>query len=166
MARKKSVATTAPAAMTKRARPAKASSPVKEAGERAMATAKKSGRHRGPTSVAVAKRDEGQQAGNTSFPVAGIGASAGGLEAFRQLLEHLPVDPGMAFVLVSHLDPTHKSILAELLARSTRLPVSEVSDGMKVEPDHGYVMPPNTSMARAEGVLHRRPRQDGRAGRH
>jgi two-component system CheB/CheR fusion protein len=52
-----------------------------------------------------------------SFPIVGIGASAGGLEAFRELLEHLPVDTGMAFVLVSHLDPTHKSILTELLAR-------------------------------------------------
>jgi two-component system CheB/CheR fusion protein len=63
------------------------------------------------------------------------------------------VDTGMAFVLVSHLDPTHKSILTELLARSTRLPVSEASDGTKVEADHVYVMPPNTSMGITDGVL-------------
>jgi len=98
--------------------------------------------------------------------VVGIGASAGGLEAFRQLLEHLPTDTGMAFVLVSHLDPTHKSILTELLARRTKLPVTEVSDGMRVEPNNVYVLPPNTSMAIAEGILHLQPREEGRAGRH
>jgi two-component system, chemotaxis family, CheB/CheR fusion protein len=104
--------------------------------------------------------------GNGSFPVVGIGASAGGLEAFRELLEHLPTDTGMAFVLVSHLDPTHKSILTELLARRTELPVTEVSDGMKVEPNNVYVLPPNTSMAIAEGILRLQPREEGRAGRH
>jgi len=103
---------------------------------------------------------------NGSFPVVGIGASAGGLEAFRELLEHLPTDTGMAFVLVSHLDPTHKSILTELLARRTKLPVTEVSDGMKVEPNNVYVLPPNTSMAIAEGILRLQPREEGRAGRH
>src|SRR6266478_8419478 len=104
--------------------------------------------------------------GNNSFPVVGIGASAGGLEAFRQLLEDLPTNTGMAFVLVSHLDPTHKSILTELLARRTRLPVTEVSDGMRVEPNNVYVLPPNTSMAIAEGILRLQPREEGRAGRH
>src|SRR5436190_4275601 len=103
---------------------------------------------------------------HSSFPIVGIGASAGGLEAFRQLLERLPVDTGMAFVLVSHLDPTHKSILTELLARRTKLPVTEVSDGTKVEPNNVYVLPPNTSMAIAEGTLHLQPREEGRAGRH
>jgi two-component system CheB/CheR fusion protein len=101
-----------------------------------------------------------------AFPIVGIGASAGGLEAFKQFLEHLPVDTGMGFVLVSHLDPTHKSILTELLTRSTRLPVSEISHGMRVEPDHVYVMPPNTSVTIAEGVLSLRPREEGRAGRY
>src|SRR5258706_12022792 len=72
----------------------------------------------------------------------------------------------MAFVLVSHLDPTHKSILTELLARRTKLPVTEVSDGIKVEPNNVYVLPPNTSMAVAEGILHLQPRGEGRAGRH
>src|SRR5258706_3958138 len=72
----------------------------------------------------------------------------------------------MAFVLVSHLDPTHKSILTELLARRTKLPVTEVSDGIKVEPNNVYVLPPNTSMAIAEGILRLQPREEGRAGRH
>src|SRR5882757_230748 len=112
-----------------------------------------------PNEIASVKSDR-------SFPIVGIGASAGGLEAFRQLLERLPVDTGMAFVLVSHLDPTHKSILTELLARRTKLPVTEVSDGMKVEPNNVYVLPPNTSMAIAEGILRLQPREEGRAGRH
>src|SRR5258706_6426699 len=103
---------------------------------------------------------------NASFPIVGIGASAGGLEAFRELLERLPTDAGMAFVLVSHLDPTHKSILTELLARRTKLPVTEVSDGMRVEPNNVYVLPPNSSMAIAQGVLRLQPREEGRAGRH
>src|SRR5258708_11366888 len=84
-----------------------------------------------PKPSILRKRVEGKarpSGGNNSFPVVGIGASAGGLEAFRQLLEHLRVDTGMAFVLVSHLDPTHKSILTELLARRTKLPVTELRD--------------------------------------
>ena len=83
-----------------------------------MAPPGKYARRREPDSATAKKRGEERQAGNTSFPVVGVGASAGGLEAFRQLLERLPVDTGMAFVLVQHLDPTHESILAELLSRS------------------------------------------------
>jgi two-component system, chemotaxis family, CheB/CheR fusion protein len=88
-----------------------------------------------------------------SFPIVGIGASAGGLEAFSDLLHHLPEKTGMAFVLVQHLDPSHGSDLREILARTTRIPVREVSDGMAVEPDHIYVIPPNTSMVLKGGVL-------------
>src|SRR4030095_14452831 len=66
--------------------------------------------------------------------VVGIGASAGGLEAFEQLLSALPQDTGMAFVLVQHLAPNHESILRELLAKSTRMPVIEVQEGMAVRP--------------------------------
>jgi PAS domain S-box-containing protein len=88
-----------------------------------------------------------------TFPIVGIGASAGGLEAFGQLLEHLPPDTGMAFVLVPHLDPKRESILAELLSGATRMPVSEVTDGMRVEPNHVYVIPRNTNMAIKQGVL-------------
>src|SRR5213592_3612895 len=73
-----------------------------------------------------------------SFPIVGIGASAGGLEAMTQLLKHLPADTGMAFVLVQHLDPTHESALSSLLSRTTRLPVHEVSNGMAVQPNRVY----------------------------
>ena len=88
-----------------------------------------------------------------TFPVVGIGASAGGLEACSDLLRHLPDKTGMAFVVVQHLDPTHGSMLPELLARATNIPVVEVKDGLFVEPDHVYVMPPNTDMVIENGVL-------------
>lgn len=81
-----------------------------------------------------------------SFPVVGIGASAGGLEAFTHLLEHLPLDTGMAFVLVQHLDPTHQSLLTDLLAKATKLPVSQVTNGTVVRPNHIYIIPPNSDM--------------------
>src|SRR5258706_2023009 len=87
------------------------------------------------------------------FPIVGIGASAGGLEAFSELLRHLPVKTGMAFVLVQHLDPKHSSELREILARTTKIPVTEVADGTVVRPDHIYVIPPNTVMAIRDGVL-------------
>src|SRR5215470_4715633 len=100
-----------------------------------------------------------------SFLVVGIGASAGGLEAFRQLLNHLPNDTGMAFVFVQHLDPARESILAELLSRATDMPVKEVNDGMRVEPNCVYVIPPNTNMAIANGALRLGPREEKR-GQH
>jgi len=85
------------------------------------------------------------------FPVVGIGASAGGLEAFKELLAALSDKAGMAYVLVPHLDPSHHSLLTEILSGSTRMPVAEVNDGMAVEPDHIYVIPPNKSMGLSGG---------------
>src|SRR5262245_60667948 len=82
-----------------------------------------------------------------SFPVVGIGASAGGLEAFTQLLRDLPPNTGAALIFVQHLDPTHQSILPELLARETTLPVFEAKHGMSVQPDHVYVLPPNRNIS-------------------
>jgi len=87
------------------------------------------------------------------FPIVGIGASAGGLEAFSNLLDHLPEKTGMAFVLVQHLDPTHGSVLTEILARKTQIPVTEVTDGIQILPDHIYVIPANTNMMVEDGVL-------------
>jgi two-component system, chemotaxis family, CheB/CheR fusion protein len=87
------------------------------------------------------------------FPVVGIGASAGGLEAFRQLLSHLPIDTGMAFVLIQHLDPHQKSLLTEILARETAMPVVEVHNELEIQPNRVYVIPPNTKMAISRGVL-------------
>jgi two-component system, chemotaxis family, CheB/CheR fusion protein len=99
------------------------------------------------------------------FFLVGVGASAGGLEAFGQLLGHLPANPGMAFVLVQHLDPHHESLLSDLLARSAHMPVVEAEEGMAVDPDHVYVIPPNASMAVAGGCLRRGPRAEA-AGQH
>src|SRR5437899_7999138 len=95
-----------------------------------------------------------------SFPVVGIGASAGGLEAFTQLLRGLPPDINMALVLIQHLDPTYKSLLTELLSKTTKLPVAEVTDGMQVKPRNVYVIPPNTRMTISKGALYLTPRVD------
>jgi two-component system CheB/CheR fusion protein len=92
------------------------------------------------------------------FPIVGIGASAGGLEAFRQLLQNLPADTGAAFVLVQHLSPTHESILPGLLARSTAMPVGEALDAEKIEPDHVYVIPSHMDLAITDGHLKLLPR--------
>lgn len=93
-----------------------------------------------------------------SFPVVGIGASAGGLEAFSQVLDHLPASTGLAFVLVQHLAPKHASALAGLLSRHSKSPAVEVQDGMVIAPNHVYVIPPNTAMAVVNGLLHLMPR--------
>ncbi|NTV92932.1 MAG: chemotaxis protein CheB, partial [Chlorobiaceae bacterium] len=89
-----------------------------------------------------------------SFPIIGIGASAGGLEALEVFLKNVPPRCGMAFVIVQHLDPTHKDLLAELLQRTTGMSVVQVSDRMKVEPDHVYVIPPNKDMSMLHRILH------------
>ena len=90
-----------------------------------------------------------------SFPVVGIGASAGGLAAFEAFFSGMPAatDPGMAFVLVQHLDPNHKSILTDLIRRYTRMQVFEVEDGMAVQPNCAYIIPPNRDMAFLNGTL-------------
>ncbi|HEY8097625.1 MAG TPA: chemotaxis protein CheB [Methylobacter sp.] len=90
---------------------------------------------------------------NRGFPVVGLGASAGGLEAFEQFFRHVPADTGMAFVLVSHLDPSHGSILTEILQRITIMPVVEAQDQMQVMPNCVYVIPPNRDMTIFHGVL-------------
>ena len=93
------------------------------------------------------------------FPIVGIAASAGGLEAFTGLLSHLPTDTGMAFVLIQHLSPEHKSLLSEILGRTTEMPVNEVKDGMVVEQNQVYVIPPNTKMVLSKGLLQLSPRE-------
>jgi two-component system, chemotaxis family, CheB/CheR fusion protein len=87
------------------------------------------------------------------FPIVGIGASAGGLEAFSELLRHLPEKTGMAFVLVQHLDPKHGSVLQEILSRTTKIPVTEVTQGVVVQPNHAYVIPANTNLTLKNGML-------------
>jgi len=85
------------------------------------------------------------QASLTRFPIVGIGASAGGLSAFEAFFSSIPVntDLGMAFVLVQHLAPEHKSLLAQIIQRYTSMAVFEVKDGMIVQPNCIYVIPPN-----------------------
>ena len=82
----------------------------------------------------------------SACPVVGIGASAGGLEAIKALLSHVPSKTGMAYVVVQHLAPNHVSLLPELLARATPLPIKEVEEGMVVEPDCVYICPPNAEL--------------------
>ena len=114
-----------------------------------------------PTGGPTGPPDESRRGG--LFPIVGIGASAGGLEAFSALLKHLPPDTGMGFVLVQHLDPEHDSALTQLLGRETLLPVAEVTNNLRVEPNHVYVIPPNTNLGIAAGALTLRPRPKTRA---
>ena len=95
------------------------------------------------------------ETGAVGFPVVGIGASAGGLAAFEAFFSGMPADtdPGMAFVLVQHLAPDHKSILVDLVRRYTRMQVFEVEDGMVVQPNCTYIIPPNHDMAFLNGAL-------------
>jgi len=98
-----------------------------------------------------------------AFPIVGVGASAGGLDAFTQLLKHLPADTGMAFVLIQHLDPTHASFLRDALAKATTMPVSQAVEGTVVEPNHVYVIPPDADISISRGRLTLASRaQDGR----
>ncbi len=91
---------------------------------------------------------------NGLFPIVGIGASAGGLEALEQFLGHVPAGSGMAYVIVQHLDPTHKGIMPELLQRTTGMKVIQVKDRTRVQPDSVYVIPPNKDMSILHGELH------------
>lgn len=96
------------------------------------------------------------------FPVVGIGASAGGLEAFKRLIRAIPEKSGMAYVLVQHLAPTHESMLPELLQKVTEIPVLEISDDIKVRPDHIYILPSNRMLVANDGVLQLSPRTTGK----
>jgi two-component system CheB/CheR fusion protein len=104
--------------------------------------------------TAIVSSAESANRTNHSFPIVGLGASAGGLEALEQFLGHVPKDSGAGFVIIQHLDPTHKGMLAELLQRSTSMPVTQIKDRMKVEANHVYVIPPNKDLSILHGVLH------------
>ncbi len=94
--------------------------------------------------------------------VVAIGASAGGIEATTELLKNLPDGTGLSFVLIQHLDPKHQSILTDLIAKQTTMRVSEVRDGMTIERDHIYVIPPNASMTITKNTLRLHPREESR----
>ncbi len=95
---------------------------------------------------------------STSFPVVGVGASAGGLDAFRQLLAHVPEDAGLALVLVQHLEPKRASLLSEALGRATKMKVSQAEDGDRIEANRVYVIPPGAQMTIDHGTLRLSPR--------
>jgi two-component system, chemotaxis family, CheB/CheR fusion protein len=119
-------------------------------------------RSAGPT---AAKRSSGAERGKEtrapgrtrSFPIVGIGASAGGLDAFRSLFAAMPADSGAAFVLIQHLDPTRESLAAELIGSYTSMRVVQAADGMRLQPNHVYVIPPNAYLAVAAGRLQLSP---------
>src|SRR5205809_5006310 len=140
---------------------------MKKARKHGTAKSKESAGQPTKTQAIAAQRSaEGQPSRNEPFPFVGIGASAGGLDAFTQLLKHLPTDTGMGFVLVQHLDPDHESALAQILARVTSMPVREVANDLRIAPNHVYIIPPNTDMAIAQGVLKLQRRPAGRAPHH
>jgi len=91
---------------------------------------------------------------NGLFPIVGIGASAGGLEAIEQFLGNVPENSGRAYIVVQHLDPTHKGMLPELLQRISKMKVFQVKDRMVVKPNCVYVIPPNKTMSIRKGILH------------
>jgi two-component system CheB/CheR fusion protein len=93
-----------------------------------------------------------------TFPIVGIGASAGGLEAVTQLLNHLPPDAGVGIVVIQHLDPKHESLTSEILSRATSMPVIEAQDGMELQVNRVYVIPPNYYLRIADGILRLSPR--------
>jgi two-component system, chemotaxis family, CheB/CheR fusion protein len=110
-----------------------------------------------PTEAGLPSPASGASGVKKDFLVVALGASAGGLDACRRLLGSLPVSAGMAFILVQHLDPTHESMLVNLLASHTRMAVRQATDGMPIERDHLYVIPPGTYLSVVHGLLHVSP---------
>jgi two-component system CheB/CheR fusion protein len=92
------------------------------------------------------------------FPVVGVGASAGGLEAFKRLIRGIPEKSGVAYILVQHLEPTHESMLVDILQKVTHVPVQEITNNVRVEPDHIYVIPSNKLLTANDGRLELSPR--------
>ena len=110
--------------------------------------------HKKSKSSKLSVRNGARPSAGGAFPIVGIGASAGGLEALEQFLRHVPAGCGMAFVIVQHLDPTRKGIMPELLQRTTAMKVIQVKDRTRVQPDSVYVIPPNKDLSLLHGVLH------------
>jgi two-component system CheB/CheR fusion protein len=121
----------------------------------------------GALGTAETPAQAGTDSTTTGFPIVGIGASAGGLAAYESFFSGLPTDPetGMAFVIVQHLSPDHKSILGDLIKRYARMQVNEVEDRMRVEPNHVYIIPPNRDMALENGTLRLFPPAEARGQR-
>ena len=112
--------------------------------------------------IAKSFHEKAKPASEADFLIVAIGASAGGIEAFTDLMSALPADTGMAFVLIQHLDPNHRSLLTELISKKTSMSAKEVTNGMAVEPDHVYVIPPNAIMSISNHTLQLGPREESR----
>jgi two-component system CheB/CheR fusion protein len=112
--------------------------------------------------AAAARRAGPGDGADARCPIVGIGASAGGLQAFRELLEHLPEGTKVAYVLIPHLDPRHESLMPSILAKVTPMPVEEAKEGTQLEADHVYVLAPNTTVTVRDGALHTVPRDAAR----
>ena len=103
--------------------------------------------------LSIPKSDSGKK-DRLPARIVGLGASAGGLEPLQQFFAHVSVTSGLAYIVVQHLDPSHKAMLSEILQRVTPMPVREIAASMSVEPDAVYVIPPNTEVTARGGVLH------------
>jgi two-component system, chemotaxis family, CheB/CheR fusion protein len=113
------------------------------------------------TKVTAAEREEVREnAASDDLSVVAIGASAGGIEAFTELARNLATDTGLAFVFIQHLDPTHQSILTELVAKETKMRVTEVTNGLEVAPNRIFIIPPNSMMSISGNTLELTPRED------
>jgi two-component system, chemotaxis family, CheB/CheR fusion protein len=113
---------------------------------------KSRGPHRPDAAVKALKRPFAS--GTWAFPIIGIGASAGGLEALESFFSHVPADCNMAFVVIQHLDPAHKSIMSSLLKKYTAMEIAEITDGMGVDKNRVYLAPPDRNIAVIENTLH------------
>jgi two-component system CheB/CheR fusion protein len=131
------------------------SRPAKAAGEKPPETASGNADFSG----------ENQRATQADFPVVGLGASAGGLEALGRFLDALPPQPMMAFLLVQHLDPQHESMMADLLSRHTRLAVHQATNGMQLQPGHVFVIPPGSYLSVEGNVLRLSPPRERHGSR-
>jgi two-component system, chemotaxis family, CheB/CheR fusion protein len=129
------------------------------AGRKPNARGKQSGKVKADRQPSAAADHGDPSEKSVEFPIVAIGASAGGLDAFVEMLEALPTDTGMAFVLIQHLSPDHPSSLAAILARATPMPVTEVKDQSQALPNHIYVIPPGQDMIISSGRLKLSPRE-------
>jgi two-component system, chemotaxis family, CheB/CheR fusion protein len=113
-----------------------------------------------PTETTSVRRQSPASAPADDLSVVAVGASAGGIEAFTELVRNLATDTGLAFVFIQHLDPTHQSILSVIVGKETKMPVTEVTDGLQVAANHIFIIPPNAMMSISGNTLELTPRED------
>ncbi|MGA7143786.1 MAG: chemotaxis protein CheB [Desulfobacterales bacterium] len=127
------------------------SSPKKPAAKKKVGVKKNPAKQTKP--AADADKTTAKPKQTNDFPIVGLGASAGGLEALEAFFSHMPFDSGIAFVIIQHLSPKHKSIMGSLLAKDTQMRVLEIKDGTKVKPNHVYLNPPDKNVMIINGAL-------------